>query len=278
MLSCLPSCALLPFLADSSCLQPGQTPGDVVVVLQMAEHSTFKRDGSNLFHKRTITLFEALTGFSFTIQHLDGRSLLVKSDPAMIVKPGDVKAIKEEGMPHRNNPYSKGNLYIEFDVTFPTTVSDASKKVLKSVLPPPLADPAASAMTDGQPEEVTLVTVDFEQEKKRFRHEQEREQQEEEDEDDFLPFLSHCVFVFSLALHLHCYIIVLLDLCRIQVLSAPDYKLRICQQRPIMVATIAEFRCTTCRKVIGRQRCRFGVWWNCFCGGYTFTKLLGLYQ
>lgn len=161
------------------------TAGDVVVVLQMPDHSVFRRDGSNLFYKHTITLLEALTGFTFTVPHLDGRTLLVKSDPSMIVKPGDVKAIKDEGMPQKNNPYVRGSLYIEFDVDFPKQMSDATKKVLQSVLPAPTPDQSNSTMSDAQPEEVTLVTVDFEQEKRKFAHaEREAAMEEEEDDDD----------------------------------------------------------------------------------------------
>jgi DnaJ family protein A protein 2 len=163
---------------------PDQTPGDVVVVLQQAEHPVFRREGSNLYHTHTITLLEALTGFTFSIPHLDGRTLVVKSDPSMIVKPGDVKAIKEEGFPMKNNPYVRGHLYVTFDVTFPTSaaLTESTKKILKQVLPAPTASANSSDnMTDAQPEEVTLVTMDVEAEKKRFEA-QEREAYEEEEE------------------------------------------------------------------------------------------------
>lgn len=165
-------------------VQPDQTPGDVVVVLQQQEHPLFKRDGPNLFHKHTLTLLEALTGFTFYIPHLDGRTLQVKSDPAMIVKPGDVKAIKEEGMPQKSNPYVRGNLYIDFEVSFPDSkqLSDATKKVLRSVLPTPPADQSNEAMSDSPPEEVTLVTVDFEAEKRKFEAQQREAYEEEEEE------------------------------------------------------------------------------------------------
>jgi DnaJ family protein A protein 2 len=74
--------------ADES---PDATPGDVVVVLQQVEHPTFKREGANLFTKRSITLIEALTGFNFLLTHLDGRVLRVQSEPGMVVKPGQTK-------------------------------------------------------------------------------------------------------------------------------------------------------------------------------------------
>lgn len=168
--------------------QPDQIPGDVVVVLQQQEHALFKRDGANLFHKRTITLLEALTGFSFPLYHLDGRTLIVKSDPAAVVKPGSVLALREEGMPQKNNPYVRGNIYIEFDVAFPEgrAITEATKKVLRTVLPAPAAQANGSdaAMSDAAPpEEVTLITVDFDAEKRKFAA-QEREAYEAEEEED----------------------------------------------------------------------------------------------
>ena len=171
--------------------QPDQIPGDVVVVLQQQEHALFKRDGANLFHKRTITLLEALTGFSFPLYHLDGRTLVVKSDPAAVVKPGAVLALREEGMPQKGNPYVRGNIYIEFDVAFPEgrAITEATKKVLRTVLPAPAPQSNGTgggdaAMSDAAaPEEVTLITVDFEAEKRKFAA-QEREAYEAEEEED----------------------------------------------------------------------------------------------
>lgn len=181
-LSFPPPCLLL---LSFSFPQPDVEAGDVVVVLQQSDHGVFRRDGANLHYKKTITLLEALTGFSFTIPHLDGRTLLVKSDPTMVVRPGDVKAIKDEGMPQKHNPYVRGSLYVDFDVVFPAELTEASKKVLKSVLPPPPADAGSDAMSDAQPEEVTLQTVDIEAEKRKFQQ-QEREERHAEahDEDD----------------------------------------------------------------------------------------------
>lgn len=90
----------------SCCLQPDTVPGDVIVVLQQQEHEVFRREGNNCLMKKSITLLEALTDFAFQIKHLDGRVLIVKSDPGQITKPGDVKAIRDQGFPFHKNPVS----------------------------------------------------------------------------------------------------------------------------------------------------------------------------
>jgi len=62
--------------------------------------------------QREISLREALCGFSFKLQHLDGRVLLLKSAPGEIIRPGDQKAIPSEGMPHYKRSIDKGQLII----------------------------------------------------------------------------------------------------------------------------------------------------------------------
>lgn len=69
-------------------LQPDTVTGDIVFVLQVKEHPRFKRKDDDLFIEHTISLTEALCGFQFILTHLDGRQLLIKSNPGEIIKPG----------------------------------------------------------------------------------------------------------------------------------------------------------------------------------------------
>merc|ERR1712100_593506 len=66
---------------------PDADTGDVVFVLKEQEHAVFKRKGADLFIERDISLVEALCGFELEVTHLDGRKLLIKTDPGDIVKP-----------------------------------------------------------------------------------------------------------------------------------------------------------------------------------------------
>jgi len=68
---------------------PDGAAGDVFIVLDVQEHAVFKRKGCDLYLRRDISLVEALCGFSMEIDHLDGRKLLVKTDPGDISKPID---------------------------------------------------------------------------------------------------------------------------------------------------------------------------------------------
>ncbi|XP_012262535.2 dnaJ homolog subfamily A member 2-like [Athalia rosae] len=107
---------------------PDVQPGDVVIVLQQKPHATFERSGNDLVMTKSIGLADALCGASFVVRHLDGRNLLIKHPRGHVIRPGDVKGVVGEGMPHYRNPFEKGNLYINFEVTFPSN-HFASEKV-----------------------------------------------------------------------------------------------------------------------------------------------------
>ncbi|ERN00161.1 hypothetical protein AMTR_s00111p00054240 [Amborella trichopoda] len=79
----------------------------------------------------------------FALTHLDGRQLLIKSGE--IIKPGQYKAINDEGMPHYQRPFMKGRLYIHFNVDFPESLTPDQSRALEKILP---AKPGSSQLSD----------------------------------------------------------------------------------------------------------------------------------
>lgn len=116
--------------------KPNVLPGDIIFVLQEKEDPLFERQGNDLLIKKKINLTEALTGFEFTITHLDKRVLFVKSKKGQVIKPGQRLQIKEEGMPLLSNQFEKGNLIIQFEVEFPDTLPQNLINKLLEILPP----------------------------------------------------------------------------------------------------------------------------------------------
>lgn len=98
---------------------PEVETGDLFVEIFQETHKDFIRKGADLIYKTEITLLQALTGFSFIINFLDGRKVLVKTNENEIIKPKVNKSVKEYGMPFHNSPFRFGNLIIEFDIMFP---------------------------------------------------------------------------------------------------------------------------------------------------------------
>ncbi|KAI6213488.1 hypothetical protein M3Y94_00156600 [Aphelenchoides besseyi] len=97
---------------------PDVEPGDVVLVIRTRPHDVFQRKGNDLIMKRTITLNEALCGFSAAIKHLDDRDIILKTSPGVVLKPEGIHRVEGEGMPIKGES-ARGDLYVVFDVVFP---------------------------------------------------------------------------------------------------------------------------------------------------------------
>ena len=64
---------------------PDLAIGDLIFTIKQKPHNTFKRVGNNLFYDVSLTLEEALLGFSKTVRHLDGHVVQIKSTPGEII-------------------------------------------------------------------------------------------------------------------------------------------------------------------------------------------------
>lgn len=163
--------------------KPDTIPGDIRFTVHVMEHNVFARQHDNLLLHKTITLYEALTGYQFIVQHLDGRKLLIKSGPNETTEPGSVKAIASEGLPVYKNPFEKGHLLIEFTVKMPLynelRLEGAElKKKLKKVLPVPTSPKIDENHPDVEHHVVTDVTEEMQS------RSQPKESYFEEDNDD----------------------------------------------------------------------------------------------
>ncbi|XP_057978800.1 dnaJ protein homolog 2-like [Malania oleifera] len=167
---------------------PDTITGDIVFVLQLKDHPKFKRKFDDLYIEHSLSLTEALCGFQFALTHLDGRQLLIKSNPGEIIKPGQYKAINDEGMPHHQRPFMKGRLFIHFNVDFPDSgvLSPDQCQVLEKVLPPRTSKHLTDMELD-ECEETTLHDVNFEEEMRRKQQQQHQQEAYEEDDEPTMP-------------------------------------------------------------------------------------------
>ncbi|KAF3321257.1 dnaJ protein [Carex littledalei] len=170
---------------------PDTVTGDIVFVLQQKEHPKFKRKSDDLFVEHTLSLTEALCGFQFALTHLDGRQLLIRSNPGEVIKPDQYKAINDEGMPHHVRPFMKGRLYIQFKVEFPDSglLTRDQCRFLEKALPMRPTSSAAqlSDMELDECEETILTDVNMEEEMRRKQHHHHGEAYDEDDDDDAGP-------------------------------------------------------------------------------------------
>ncbi|KAF4370834.1 hypothetical protein F8388_011817 [Cannabis sativa] len=164
---------------------PDTVTGDIVFVLQQKEHPMFKRKYDDLYVEHNPSLTEALCGFQFALNHLDGRQLLIKSNPGEVIKPGQHKAINDEGMPQHQRPFMKGRLYIQFSVDFPDSgfLSPDQCRTLETILSPKPSKTLTDMEVD-ECEETTLHDVNIEEEMRRKQQNHFHESYEDDDDDE----------------------------------------------------------------------------------------------
>ena len=102
--------------------------GDVVIEIYLKKHQDFIRKGADLIYKCEISLLEALTGVKIAITHLDGRRILIQTNPGEIIQPEKLKTVTELGMPFFNKPFRYGNLYLDFQIVFPDKLTEEQNK------------------------------------------------------------------------------------------------------------------------------------------------------
>jgi DnaJ family protein A protein 2 len=107
------------------------TRGDVKVTFHVAEHAIFKRSGLDIHTEKTITLKEALCGFVFNIEHINGKKFVFNSSSGNIIKDGLIKTIPRLGIRRGENV---GNLSIVFHVAYPEKLTEEQVKKIAEIL------------------------------------------------------------------------------------------------------------------------------------------------
>ncbi|KAL5109228.1 hypothetical protein TcWFU_007593 [Taenia crassiceps] len=107
--------------------------GDLKFVVRQRKHPVFHRREDDLYTNVTISLTDALVGFSFELTHLDGHKVLLKQN--QVTWPGAVMRVSNEGMPNYDDNAKKGNLIVTFDVAFPRNreLSTSEAEAIKSI-------------------------------------------------------------------------------------------------------------------------------------------------
>eukprot|EP01090_Pellita_catalonica_P006560 TRINITY_DN1681_c0_g2_i1.p1 TRINITY_DN1681_c0_g2~~TRINITY_DN1681_c0_g2_i1.p1 ORF type:complete len:346 (-),score=73.08 TRINITY_DN1681_c0_g2_i1:6-1022(-) len=108
---------------------PWMTAGDVVFIIKEKPHPNFKREGNDLIYKAPISLETALCGGHLSIPSIEGKTLKVALND--VVRPGYRKHLSGYGMPDQKHPTRRGDLIIEFDVTFPSSLTPQQKTKIR---------------------------------------------------------------------------------------------------------------------------------------------------
>jgi len=104
-------------------------PSDLHVVIEEAQHQFFIRDGNNLIYKKQVTLVDALTGVSFAVPALSGRTVDINIQD--VINPGFTKVVPGEGFVSQREPHPAGDLIVVFNITFPKVLSAPEKEEIR---------------------------------------------------------------------------------------------------------------------------------------------------
>ena len=107
----------------------GGAPGDLYVVIHIAEHEQFERQGSNLYSSIPITFAQAALGADLSVNTLDGEEKL--SIP-MGTQTGTVFRMKGKGMPVLGGR-GRGDMFVAASVVTPTSLTREQRKLLEQL-------------------------------------------------------------------------------------------------------------------------------------------------
>jgi DnaJ-class molecular chaperone len=120
----------LIILRDKGNIMNDHCKGDIKLFVNINNGTTFKRSGLDLILEKTITLKEALCGFSFEIKYIDGKSYTLNNNSGNIISPEYRKIIPKMGLSRDEH---LGNMIIIFHVEFPEKLSESQITKLKEI-------------------------------------------------------------------------------------------------------------------------------------------------
>src|SRR5207237_7966028 len=107
----------------------GGPSGDLYVVIHVAEHEQFERQGNNLYAAVPITFAQAALGAEVSVQTLsENQSLKIPAG----TQTGTVFRVRGQGMPVLGGR-GKGDLFVSVRVTTPTSLTREQRKLLEQL-------------------------------------------------------------------------------------------------------------------------------------------------
>lgn len=106
----------------------GGQPGDMYLILNVEEHSIYRKEGYHLVRELDVKLSDAILGARYDIETLDGK-VTVKIPKG--IKTGTLLRIKGEGV--LANRFQKGDIILQVNVLIPEKLNKEQKKVIEGL-------------------------------------------------------------------------------------------------------------------------------------------------
>ena len=114
--------------------RPGMVPGNVIVRLRQQADSRFRREGNDLHTTITVGLKDALLGFRTQITHLDNDQVLLNRQG--VTQPMQIVKIENEGMPFKDDPDRRGDMFVTVNVQFPQSLTGDQVNIVGELFGP----------------------------------------------------------------------------------------------------------------------------------------------
>lgn len=108
----------------------GGPSGDLYVVIHVAEHELFERQGANLYVAHPITFAQAALGAEIKVKTLDGSEEDLKIPAG--TQTGTVFRVKNQGMPALGGR-GKGDMFVAVTIITPKTLTKEQRKLLEQL-------------------------------------------------------------------------------------------------------------------------------------------------
>lgn len=104
----------------------GGEPGDLYVLINVAEHPIYKRHNNDLYAELEISLLQALLGDIITVKTLYGDEKVIIDEAT---QPGTIISLKNKGVPYMNSN-ERGDFHLQIKIKIPEYLSNAEKELL----------------------------------------------------------------------------------------------------------------------------------------------------
>jgi curved DNA-binding protein len=108
----------------------GGPNGDLFITFQIENHSTYKRDGNDLYKTINLPLYTAILGGELTIETMGGK---VKLKIAPETKNNSKVKLKGKGFPVYKKENQFGDLYLTYQIDIPTNLTVKEKELFEEL-------------------------------------------------------------------------------------------------------------------------------------------------
>ena len=109
----------------------GGSPGNLYVYIHVEPHEYFERDRSDVYCMIPISITQAALGANIFVPTLDDEKIKVKIPSG--TQNGKILRLKNEGIPHLQNPNRRGDMFIKISIKIPSKLNSRARKLLEEL-------------------------------------------------------------------------------------------------------------------------------------------------